>query len=224
MKNVLLPAIASLFLAATAHAATVTVTEGNGQNRALVAGSTDLEDAPPGGTGFDLDALLGGPFGEGDTIGIYGRIVSSVDRFTYSFTAGVNFDVLFDFDGYDLDNGDTVAAGLSGLIDQSVVTSGGDPVNDGGGKGVVISLFQGLTLIDSNPYTTNVTSATTSDNVIFGDVAAGSYTLVIDGSGGPNKGRPALYDIEISAVPLPLPGLLLVAGLGGLAALRRKTA
>ncbi|MBT8460480.1 MAG: VPLPA-CTERM sorting domain-containing protein, partial [Boseongicola sp.] len=48
---------------------------------------------------------------------------------------------------------------------------------------------------------------------------AGVFTLVIDGQ----RGSPgATYDIGISAVPLPAAGWLLLAGVGGLAAMKRR--
>ena len=224
IKKLLFATGLSFALASGAMAATISVTEGNGDNRRLVDGSVDLEDASPGGIGFDLDALNGGTFGAGDTIGIYGRIVSSVDRFSYTFTSGINFDVDFDFDGYDLAGGGSVGAGFSGLVDQTAVLSENeDTIVNGGGKGVRISLVN--TLLPEvlvRDFVTNWTSLTSADSSIFSNVAAGSWTLVVDGSVGPNTRRAALYDIEISAVPLPAGGLLLLGGLGGLAALRRR--
>ena len=54
-------------------------------------------------------------------------------------------------------------------------------------------------------------------------IGPGVYTLVVEGSVGPNRRVPALYDIEVAAkIPLPAAGLLLIAGLGSLVALRRR--
>lgn len=222
IKKLLFATGLSFALASGAMAATVTVTEGNGDNRRTVAGSVDL-DTDSAGTGVDLDALNGGAFGFGDTIGIYGRIVGAVDRFTYTFTSGVNFNVDFDFDGYDLEAGGSVGAGFSGLVDQEDVLSGdADQVINGGGKIVEISLINDLLPDLVRSFTTNVSSLTSGDSSIFSDVAAGEWTLVVDGRFRPNQDTAALYDIEISAVPLPAGGLLLLGGLGGLAALRRR--
>jgi len=162
-----------LVVAGSASAATYSYTEGNGQNRALIAGSVDLEDAS-GSTGFILDDI-----GGGESLGIYGRIVGSVDRFT--FTSHSAFDVRFDFDGYDLQAGGSVAAGLSGLVNQNYATSGGQN-GTGGGKGVVISILDDLAnVLGTKSFTTNVTSDTLLDPVIFGGLGPGTYSLVIDG-------------------------------------------
>lgn len=67
-----------------------------------------------------------------------------------------------------------------------------------------------------------VTSVLPGSPVLFrGD--AGLYVLQFDGRATSGS---ALYDVEISAVPLPAAGLLLLAGLGalGVAARRKKTA
>ena len=211
--------------AGAAGASTLTITEGNGSNRATIAGSVDL-NVDSSGAPTNLDALNGGSFGFGDTIGIYGRIVNAVDQFAYSFSSNVGFDVVFDFDGYDLEGGGSVAAGYSGLIDQSVVVNSTDPTTTGG-KGVVISIYDAVTntLIDSISYITNITSATTSDATIFANLAAGDYRLVVDGRQGPATNRAALYDILVVAdVPLPAGSFLFLSGLGGLALIKRKKA
>ncbi|MEM9972136.1 MAG: VPLPA-CTERM sorting domain-containing protein [Pseudomonadota bacterium] len=208
-----------LMVAGSAGASTYAFTEGNGQNRALVAGSVDLEDASSGGDGFDL-----GAYGANDVVGIYGRIVGAVDRFTFSVST--MFDLQFDLDGYALDSGGSVAGGLSGLVNQTFATSGGSAGGDLS-KGVTISLIDALTdgLVGSEAFATNLTSANLLDPVIFGDVGPGTYTLIVDGRNGPNKGAPALYDLEVvAAVPLPAAGWLLICGLGGLALMRRRAA
>lgn len=217
---------------ATAVAASpvvVTLTEGTGQNRALVEGSVDLEDAPSGSPGIDLNAFNGGnAFDDGDMVQLHGRIVGATDVFIFEFSSSVDFDIMFDFDGYDLEGGGSVAAGFSGLIDQALVSgkdAGDDPVTNGGGKKVKFSLLDSMNNeVDSEMFTTNVVSTTEATGDIFMNIAAGSYSLVVDGSVGTQTNKKALYDIKISAVPLPLPGLLLLGGLGGLALARRRKA
>ena len=65
---------------------------------------------------------------------------------------------------------------------------------------------------------TNITSANPDGSVLFRDSAAGQYMLTITGI---NR-TPALYDINISQVPVPSAGLLLLTALGGAAAMRRR--
>lgn len=223
-KLTIAAAALALAYAGAASAATLTVTESNGQNRALVAGSEDLEDAADAGGGFDLNALNGGGvFGGGDDVQIHGRIVSSMDQFSFEFSTGFNLD--FDFDGYALDAGGTVAAGLSGLVDQDVVVNASDPVTVSSGKEVTISLTDAMmNVVASQTFNTNVSSLTAADANIFSNIAAGLYTLTIDGTSGSATDVAALYDIKVSAVPLPASVLLLMGGLGGLAAARRKRA
>ncbi len=214
-KTSILAAVFGLAMASAASAATYSFTEGNGQNRALVAGSTDLDDASGGGTGFILNDI-----GGGESLGIYGRIVGGVDRFTFTSTSV--FDVSFDFDGYDLDGGGSVGADFSGLVDQNFATSSGQQ-GAAGGKGVTISLLDDLSnVVGSQFFITNVTTNTLLDPTIFGGIGPGTYTLVVDGTDGPARRRAALYDIEVASVPLPAAGFLLLAGLGGLVATRRK--
>lgn len=220
--------MAGMATAVAAAPVTLTLTEGTGDNRALVAGSVDLEDAPDGAPGIDLNFHNGGAFVDGDVIQLHGRIVGATDTFVFEFSSTTNFDIMFDFDGYDLEGGGSVAAGYSGLIDQKIVNAGGDGSNvvaPAGGKGVQFSLLDsGGAVVDTELFTTNVTSFTAASADIFMNIAAGDYSLVIDGSVGPLNSTKALYDLKISAIPLPLPGLLLLGGLGGLALARRRKA
>lgn len=223
-KSILLAAGLSVLLSGAAAAATFTFTEGNGQNRALVKDSIDLEDANNSAPGFDLNSETGvANFSAGDVLQIHGRIVGATDTFTYAFTSSTAINVGFDFDGYDLDAGGSVAAGLSGLVNQQAVLGNEDL--SVGGKGVTISLFDSSTntqIGTTQSFTSNIVSTTDAFGIIFGNVSAGSYHLIVDGSGGPKKGTPALYDLKVAAVPLPAPALLLLAGLGGLAVARRR--
>ena len=220
MRPLVTLAMCACLWATNGHATTLLVTEGHGQNRALVAGSTDLNDSK---SSLDLNALSGAPFGAGDRVGIHGRIVSSVDSFMFNVVS--KFDLVFDFDGYDLANGEYVLAPLSGLIDQSIVEEGANPsAKDAGGKGVTFLLSRDGEVVGKKSYLTNVTSATSDTPLIFGGLGAGTYTLTIDGTVGPHGRRAALYDIELASVPLPGSGLLVLGAFGSLAVIRRQRA
>ncbi len=214
--------ITSAIMATGASAATVTYTEGNGQNRKLVADSSDLEDSPiPGG--FAL-----GSFESDDVLQLHGRIVSSQDVFSYTFAFSGAFNVEFDLDGYQLAAGltssdlvdpDSGYETLSGLVGQ--VAKGGNPVAGTTVKNVSFSLSGGGSTV-SKTFVTDVLASNTTDGFIFSGLGNVEYTLTVDGSLRPTSGAVALYDLKISAVPIPAAGFMLLGGLGGLAALRRR--
>ncbi|MEM0950258.1 MAG: VPLPA-CTERM sorting domain-containing protein [Pseudomonadota bacterium] len=224
-------ALVALVVAATSSsAATYTWTEGNGQNRKLVAGSTDLEDANPGSPGFELNALAFGgtqddaaAFGFGDSLQIHGRIVSSQDTFSFKFSFNSAFRVLFDLDGYELADGLSSSIGtelepLSGLVDQ--VARRGNPSDELGDEKAVRFILSGGAGPDQvRVFETNVLDGATP--FIFGGEAGTEYVLTVDGNVQPTRNIDALYDLRIVAVPLPAAGLLLLGALGGLAAFRR---
>lgn len=72
-------------------------------------------------------------------------------------------------------------------------------------------------------YATSVTNAS-ANNVFSFNVPGGpfSYLKVTDTSGSPSTDGYDIDSISVSAVPLPAGGLLLLGGLGGLAALKRR--
>ena len=218
IKRLMAAACAAVFMAGASSAATITVTEGA---RAQIAGSTAFTDT--GNSAFNLNSLNGGAYGAGVTIGIYGRIVGSTDKFTFTFDITNTFDLRFDFDGYDLAGGGSVAAGLSGLVDESIVL-GGTPLTQNGPGGKRVSFELRQLLGGSNTYTTvRRTNRVMGNETIFGDVGAGRYRLIVSGDLGNQQNVPAYYDLElVSAVPLPASALLLLGGLGGLFAVRRR--
>jgi hypothetical protein len=195
-------------LAGGVSAATVGITEGT---RDLVDGTSRISgpDASPlPGGAYDLDGL--GTLGP-DTFEIFGRIVDSIDNFSFGFTAASSFDISWIFGGYDLAGGGFVAE--SGFVSEGISD-----------KTATFRLLEDLgggsfSLVDFADFTTDVTSG---PEVIF-SAGPGNYVFQVDGSGSNASGSGVgLYDIRISAVPLPAAGWLLLAGVGGLVAVRRR--
>ncbi len=211
MKMVSTLAAAALMLSAVAaSSATYTWTEGNNDNRKLVAGSLDLEDASPGMPGFDL-----GDFNSNDALQIHGRIVGSQDVFSYSFTMEKQFSVVFDLDGYFLDEGGFESD--SGLVGQR--RRGGNPTPGYSMKGVKFTLSGGGET-ESRSFVTDVLDG--ADPFIFFGNGGTEYTLTVDGSVGPQTGRAALYDLRVEAVPVPAAGLLLISAVAGMGVMSRR--
>ncbi|MEM6890485.1 MAG: VPLPA-CTERM sorting domain-containing protein [Pseudomonadota bacterium] len=216
-------AIALALLAGGATAATYTFTEGDGNNRKLVAGSMDLDDADPSAPGFELDDLVGAGDGLGadDVLQIHGRIVGSKDVFSFSYAVAEGFKVEFDLDGYLLAAGATSSDGdqseaLSGLVGQA--GRGGNPEAGLSPVKDVRFVLSGGGSTVSQTYQTDVLAG---NPLLFTGMGGVEYTLTVDGSVGSYARTDALYDLKISAVPIPAAGFLLLGGLGGLAAMRR---
>ncbi|MEM9577877.1 MAG: VPLPA-CTERM sorting domain-containing protein [Pseudomonadota bacterium] len=196
--------------AVAASAATFTWTEGNGNNRKLVAGSIDLNDANSNTPGFDL-----GAFTAADALQVHGRIVGSQDVFSYSFTMSQAFNVSFDLDGYALALGGFESN--SGLVGQK--KRGGDPTPGEIMKGVKFTLTGGGSS-ESRSFATDILSG--ADPFILSGDGNTVYTLTIDGSVGPAAGKAALYDLRIAAVSVPAAGLLLISAVAGMGAMARR--
>ena len=181
--------------AATIHPDVLTIESNNnrGDGTALgdVAGSENLGDLT------------------GMTAGIAGRIVDSVDQFTFSTGTRFNIDFvnLLNLDGTDID-------GCEGFDGSDC--SEGSANNENG----LIAMF---TLDEANglSLSASFTSTVAAGTPIFSNVAGGAYTFTIDGISGEAG---SAYDIAISAVPVPASGLLFIAGLCSLAVVRRAVA
>lgn len=186
---------ASVFAASSmaANAATVGITEGQ---RALVEGTTKIDDVfLPGGGTYNLGSL------DDDTYEIYGRVTRSEDLYAFGFSVSAGAKVSWIFGGYNTADGYKTDTGLTGVD----------------GKEIKISV---LDASDTEIFSDNFTAdTTTGPATIFDIAAAGSYKLLIDGLGTNGE---ALYDIRLSAVPLPAGGLLILSGLAGFGLLRRK--
>jgi len=200
--------LAALILACAASAssaATVAFTEGA---RPRVDGTVKLSDVPSSAGGaYDVitndGGVLGGSFDVGDVVRIYGRIVGAVD--SYTFEASTHFTIKFIFGGYDLANGNSV--GESGFVSERVAekTATFRLTNTGTGDQ------------QSTVYTTDITGG---DPLVFKG-GPGTYVFAIDGRG--DQGRPiGLYDLKITAVPLPASAFLMLAALGGVGLASRR--
>lgn len=204
MKKILLVAAIAMsvgLMSSVASAATVIFTEGN---RAQVAGSTVLNpvDAPGSLPGYNMGVI--GVNEPVDTIELHGRARSHIDN--YEFTATSSFVVELIFGGFDLENsGSTTESGF--IIESSGLNSSDLTLTNSsnGGSSSTITLL------------TNISSGT---SLLFSGTA-GAHILSLEA-----LGNPVLYDIRISAVPLPAALPLMGAGMAlmGFIGWRRKKA
>jgi hypothetical protein len=129
----------------------------------------------PTDTPFDLGTLTN----PGDYITLHGRIVGAVDP--YTFTSNVSeFKIEFIFGGVELEDGSTLNP--TGFIAETMLPSEAE--------------------FSIGPATsTSITTDVDSGNpLIFASTEMGTIDFVIDGLG---QTGPGLYDIKITAVPVP---------------------
>ena len=164
------------------------------------------------GNGTSEGDIVQTDFGDisGQIAGWAGRIVDATDSVTFNTT-----------DAFDVDFVDLTYV-LGGDIDGCAGFDGSDCSTDSANNedGRVATFT--LTNNDNNllSLTSQFTSSVDAGTRIFSDVPAGSYTFTITGLSG-DAG--SAYDIAIAAVPVPAAGFLLLGGLGGLVAMRRRT-
>ncbi|MEO9574259.1 MAG: VPLPA-CTERM sorting domain-containing protein [Tateyamaria sp.] len=145
----------------------------------------------------------------GADVGIAGRIVTAVDKWRFQTNTGwfIRF--------VDLPIDDQL------YFDSSDITN---PAGSFAGNGdTTTAIFSILDATDDSVLFTNTVTAAAfgagTENALDFTGTAGSFILKIDGQNG-SPG--ATYDIGLSTVPLPAAAWLLLAGVGGLAAVKRR--
>ncbi len=200
---ILLAAALSL-IASTSSAATVTISEGI---RAPILGSLDLGDVK----GSPSKAYDAGDYGSGDTLNIHGRMVSKIDTFAFSMANA--FSVSFIFGGFETENGLSRSSGFTA-----------EKRTDNTSVFRLLDANDPTRVITERTFTTGITSEDDNGgNALIFAADAGDYLFQIDGSVFNNRRTPALYDVQISAVPVPASAWLLLAGLGALGVAGRRT-
>lgn len=197
------------YLAASVVAACSMIAATAGSAATVTPDTLIIESNQNRGDGSSTGDIVTADFGDitGLTAGWAGRIVNATDSVTFSTNNAFNVDFvnLTDLLGVDIDN----CEGFDGS-DCSVGSA-----NNENGRLARFILDDGVNPALMIDFTSSVAAGTN----IFSNVAAGNYTFTIDGISG---AAGSAYDIAISAVPVPAAGLLLLGGLGGLAALRRR--
>lgn len=169
----------------------------------------ESSDNRPGATGDISGESDLGLIAAGSHVGIAGRIVTAVD--TWEFQTDTRWFIRF----VDLPIDDQL------YFDSSNIT---DPVggfaNNADTTTAIFSIFDASdnSLLFSNTITAAAFGAGTQSEIDYTGTA-GSFVLKIDGQNG-SPG--ATYDIGISTVPLPAAAWLLMFGVGGLAAVKRR--
>ena len=152
--------------------------------------------------------------GAGDAVGLAGRIVNAVDKWEFTVLRGWSIGFVdLDLDDQKFFDSSNITDPCAGCEDNGDVTS------------AIFSIFEASDL-STAIFTTNSIDAVNgggTENTALDFVGvAGTYVLKIDGSQASTNNPGATYDIGITAVPLPAAGWMLIAGLGGLAAMRRR--
>ncbi|AEI94189.1 hypothetical protein RLO149_c022130 [Roseobacter litoralis Och 149] len=163
----------------------------------------------PNATGDITGVLDLGLIAAGSDVGVAGRIVTAVD--TWKFQTDTGWFIRF----VDLPIDDQLFFDSSNII---------NPVGSFAGNGdTTTAIFSILDATDSSVLFTNTVTAAAlgagTENALDFTGVAGSFLLKIDGQ---SSSPGATYDIGISTVPLPAAAWLLLAGVGGLVAVKRR--
>ncbi len=150
-----------------------------------------------------------GTIDAGESVGIAGRIVRAVD--TWSFTTVTDWMISF----VDL------AIDDQQFFDSSnIEVPEGDFASNDDTTTAIFSIFQeGIAEAVYSATITATKGGVGTEDLLSYNGGAGVFTLVIDGQ---PRSPGATYDIGVSTVPLPAAGWLLFAGVGGLAAMKRR--
>lgn len=233
MKHALLAATAVLLLGTAANAATVMnggfeVDPGvdglkNGNDFSAMAGATgtsswDIWQSDQAGIssdfGWQTNASPSAPF-EGVEIQTAGTL-TQIDPKSGNYYAEL-----------DSDQNSTIWQDIILDVGQYVLTFFYSPrEEDIATNGITTSLSGGLLapLTTNGPGGVDGTAVGTWTEItrFFEVKTAGTYTLTFDASGSSESLGGLIDDISVSVVPLPASALLLLGGLGGLAAMRKR--
>jgi hypothetical protein len=203
MTKLFFSAITAIALAGSAHAASITFTEAQG---------TQADGAAVPADRSDIAHLTDGDVTTFYSLGIGGSLTASIAP---EFIAGASLvEVTF---------GNNPSFPESALVYLDSISSGtllGELFNAASGA----SSISANGIITSLPNTPSI--GVTSFNIDLNGLS-GSSLIFVD-STGDNYGATGSKDgfdigeLRIAAVPLPAAGLMLIVGLGGLAALRRR--
>lgn len=226
--NLLLASAAVVMMAGSASAATLTF-NGGSEIASLPSGFGPLRDAngavaTPSNLTAPLTAFTNADNSSGD-----GLLASTTEE-------GADIRITLTYLGFEAGNfnrGGIVGAGPDGGVFRSTTSVTGDSYTfdiAGSSIGTAIDLFfrtdglfsQGCNSIRNGVYNTNQGSGCKlafSDT--FGENDNMTYAMFGDGAGDSDLDD-LVFQVSVASVPLPAAGWFLLAGLGGMAAMRRK--
>ncbi len=200
LRTLMTAAVAAGMMAGSAFASTLPplATPPGGFDAVFVESASNR-----GGAVNDIIGESVGNIGASQIVGLGGRIKNQTDE--WDFTTTQSFTVFFTDLGIDTN---------SGFDDTSIF---------GALNGTKTAEFS-LVDLSTNTVVQSVllTSAILADTPLFSKTAAGSYSLLIDGSGDFQLAG-STYDLAIATIPVPAALPLLGAGLGLLGLMRRRS-